>query len=104
MENKKCLAFYMYPEPKGTRYFEDDLNNEDTVEILFDYCSLWYAIIYKEGWEFLIGYYGYQKLFEINEKSGWIDASTIEEFVDEINREKDNFLRAIPYKDCAEDA
>lgn len=87
LESKKCLAFYIYPEPKGTRYFDDDLKHETTVKILFDYCQIFDAIIYKEGWRFLIDYHGYEKLFEINKRSDYLDASTLEEFIEEVNQE-----------------
>lgn len=35
---------------------------------------------HKAGWMFLIEFYGYATLFEINQDSGWFDCSHIEEF------------------------
>lgn len=75
------LAYRIYPEPQGTNYYESDLIDENNVEILFDYCGILEAIIFKVGWEFLIEFYGYEKLFEINKKSGLFDAENIEEFL-----------------------
>ena len=47
------------------------------------------AVISKEGWDFLIQKYGYERLFEINNRSGWIDCETIEEFIEAIKYEKE---------------
>lgn len=47
------------------------------------------AVISKEGWEFLIQQYGYEKLFEINIKSGWIDCETLNEFIEAFEYEKE---------------
>lgn len=38
---------------------------------LFDDCQILEAYITKSGWEFLIKFYGYEKLYEIDRKSGW---------------------------------
>ncbi len=81
------LAWYMYPEPKGKSYFAEDLNNPDTVMEVFDYRQLLLAIITKSGWSYLISHYGYEKLFEINNKSGWLDCESIAEFISEIDYE-----------------
>lgn len=47
------------------------------------------AVISKEGWYFLIQQYGYERLFEINNQSGWIDYETIGEFVEELEYYKE---------------
>lgn len=51
--------------------------------MLFNYMQIWLAAISKEGWEFLIQQYGYEKLFEINIKSDWIDCEELDEFIKE---------------------
>ena len=61
-------------------YWEGDLNNERKVENLFDYAQILEVVINKKGWEYLIDKYGLKALFEINQRSGWIDCETIEEF------------------------
>lgn len=83
----EVLAFYMYPEPKGTYYFKKDFFNPDRVIEIFDYCQLWLAIITKAGWDFLISHYGYERLFELNNESGWIDCLSIDEYKSEIEYE-----------------
>lgn len=78
------LAYYLYPEPQGTPYTADDLSLPDNVERLFDYMQILLAVISKEGWNFLIQQYGYEKLFEINNRSEWIDCETLDAFIEEI--------------------
>lgn len=75
-----CYAFRMYPEPNGTNYYQNDLMTQEQVERLFDYCQILEAIIFDKGWLFLISYYGYEELFEINNKSGWFECSDLEDF------------------------
>lgn len=83
------LAFYVYPVPRGTSFTSDDLSCADNVEKLFDYMQILLAVISKEGWDFLIQKYGYERLFEINNRSGWIDCETIEEYVEAVKYEKE---------------
>lgn len=84
------LAFYIYPVPHGTRFSRDDLSREGQVIILFDYCQILEAVISKQGWNFLIDFYGYEQLFYMNRKSDWLDCSTVEEFIFEVESEKAN--------------
>lgn len=83
------LAFYVYPLPQGTSFTADDLSVPVNVETLFDYRQIWLAVISKEGWEFLIQQYGYDGLFEINSKSGWIDCERLDEFIEVLEYEKE---------------
>ena len=76
------LAWYRYPEPNGTHYLEDDLKQPDKVIEVFDYCQVGLAIITKTGWDFLMKHYGYEKLFQLDKESGWLDCSTIDEFIE----------------------
>ncbi|MBN1533765.1 MAG: hypothetical protein JXA20_13935 [Spirochaetes bacterium] len=89
MKRKKedILAFRIYPKPHGTEYFREDLSDEKRVEALFDYCQILEATIYKKGWDFLISHFGIEKLFEINNRSGWFDSRTVEEFERDIESE-----------------
>lgn len=80
----RTLAFYLYPEPQGTSFTADDLSFPDNVETLFGYMPLLLAVIYKEGWNFLIQQHGYEKLFEINNMSEWIDCETLDEFIESL--------------------
>jgi hypothetical protein len=75
-----CYAYRIYPEPCGTIYFQKNLMTKEQVEQLFDFCQIMEAIIYDLGWEFLIDYYGYPVLYEINCRSGWFDCIDIEEY------------------------
>lgn len=77
---KDLLAFRIYPEPTGAKYFQLDLSEIEKVEQIFDYCQILEAVIYNDGWDFLINYYGYETLFEINKKSGWLNSENIDEF------------------------
>lgn len=82
------LAYRIYPAPQGKSYYRDDLNSAEQVVQLFDYCQILEAIIYTEGWDYLIDHFGYEKLFELNSTSGWKDCNNIEEFIQEINNER----------------
>ncbi|MCL2387062.1 MAG: hypothetical protein FWC89_05860 [Defluviitaleaceae bacterium] len=83
----EVLAWYKYPLPKGTAYFENELKQPSIVIEIFDYCQILLAYITKAGWDFLIEYYGYDRLFILNEKSGWFDCSTIAEFIKYVQSE-----------------
>ena len=94
------LAWYQWPEPDGTHYFEEDLQDPDKVKELFDYCQILLANIAKEGWRFLIKTYGFSGLLAINSKSGWFDETDDQEAIGEIREfclisgyepDKDNF-------------
>jgi len=86
------LAYYHYPFVQNQNYREyikDDLMKPEVVEELFDYCQILEAYITKKGWEFLIDYYGYEKLYEIDKKSGWLDDETLEEYIASVHFEID---------------
>lgn len=76
----ESLAWYMYPEPRGTHYDEKDLMNPHKVVEVFDYCQILLAYITKSGWEFLVGYYGYEVLYDLDTKSGWQNCESIDEY------------------------
>lgn len=80
-QEKRELAFRIYPLPHGTSYGYTDLLQPETVEILFDYCQIMEAVIYKEGWEMLLNYHGLETLYELNNKSGWFDCGSMDEFL-----------------------
>ncbi len=62
------------------KYWECDLDNEKKVEIVFDYAQILEVQITNRGWEYLIKRYGFNKLFEIDKRSGWFDCENIEEY------------------------
>lgn len=84
----KALALYIYPLTKGTEYTAADLVNQNKVIELFNYCQILEAIIYKDGWDFLIQHYGYEKLYKINKESDWLDCNSLEEFIQFVDYEK----------------
>ena len=86
------LAYRKYPLPEGTRYSHDDLKSTEQVEHLFDYCQIFEAIIYKEGWDYLIDNFGYDILYQINRASGWKDCDTLDEFIQNINDTRNQSL------------
>ena len=78
------LAYYYYPFVPNTDvrpYTREQLMDPKTVETLFDYCQILEAYITRAGWAFLISHYGYEKLYEIDKKSGWYDVDTLEEYI-----------------------
>ena len=88
------LAYYLYPfvQNRDVReYTKEDLLKPEKVEELFDYCQILEAYITKTGWQFLIESYGYDKLYEIDKRSGWLsDRSTesnLEEYIEQIKYE-----------------
>ncbi|MBP0966854.1 MAG: hypothetical protein J5722_04400 [Oscillospiraceae bacterium] len=96
------LAYRYYPwGGQGGNYREytaEELMNPEKVEALFDYCQILEAYITAEGWHFLIAHHGFEKLYEIDRKSGWYDFDTLAEYIElicgnirdaEQSREKD---------------
>lgn len=96
------LAYRYYPwGGRGGNYREytaEELKDPKKVEVLFDYCQILEAYITVEGWHFLIAQYGFEKLYEIDRKSGWYDMDTLAEYIElicgnmrdaEQSREKD---------------
>ncbi len=81
------LAYIIYPEPHGMEYFESDLRNSKQVIQLFDYCQILEAVINKEGWVYLIDKFGFEKLFEFNNISGWKDCESLSEYKLDIKNE-----------------
>ena len=88
------LAYYLYPfvQNRDVReYTKVDLLQPEKVKELFDYCQILEAYITKMGWQFLIVSYGYDKLYEIDKRSGWLtersSESSIEEYIERIKYE-----------------
>lgn len=84
------LAYRIYPEPNGTDYFEKDLQSEFDVECLFDFCQILEAIIFREGWHYLVDKFGYANLFKIDKRSMWIDCDTLEEYIEFVKYEQEH--------------
>lgn len=82
------LGLYIYPPPKGTEYTAADLEQPDKVIELFSYCGILEGLITKEGWDFLIHLYGYEKLFEMDKAGMWFDVETIEEYMENVQYER----------------
>lgn len=70
------LAWYRYPEPGGTHYGTTELNDPETVKILFDYCQTLLALISREGWQHLYRTHGEAQLLALNKESGWFDTDS----------------------------
>ena len=86
------LAYYHYPFVQNQdlrEYTKEELTDPKIVEELFDYCQILEAYITKQGWAFLIEHYGYEKLYEIDKKSGWLDDDTLEEYIASVEYEID---------------
>ena len=86
------LAYYHYPFVQNhdlREYTKEELTDPKIVEELFDYCQILEAYITKQGWAFLIEHYGYEKLYEIDKKSGWLDDDTLEEYIASVQYEID---------------
>ncbi|WP_251316198.1 hypothetical protein [Flintibacter muris] len=82
------LGWYQFPEPEGTGYTEDMLRDPAWVEELFNYCQIWYAVIAKEGWDFLLRTYGLEELYRIDRRSGWHNSTSLEDFASDIDCER----------------
>ncbi len=80
------LAFQLYPfaphnkDMKPIPYTAEDLSDLKKVEELFDLAQILEAYITYDGWQFLIKKYGWEKLYESNNRSGWIDADDLEDY------------------------
>lgn len=86
------LAFYMpkpYEKENVKEYTAEDLLAPKIVEELFDYCQILEGYITKSGWDYLISNHGYEKLFQIDKKSGWIDSDNLEEYISELEYKKE---------------
>ena len=87
------LAYYLYPfipNQDVKEYSKEDLMDPKKVEELFDYCQILEAYITKVGWQLLIEHYGYEKLFEIDKRSGWLSdrtENTLEEYIEWVKYE-----------------
>ena len=88
------LAYYLYPfvQNRDVReYTKVDLLQPEKVKELFDYCQILEAYITKKGWQFLIENYGYDRLYEIDKRSGWLTERSseisIEEYIEWVKYE-----------------
>lgn len=81
------LAYRLYPFAPGqnvVEYTGEQLMEPETVKKLFDYCQILEAYITKKGWAFLTDHYGYEKLYEIDKKSGWTDEDTLAGYIERV--------------------
>ena len=71
--------------------YQRGFTKPEKVEELFDYCQILEAYITKKGWQFLIENYGYDRLYEIDKRSGWLtersSESSIEEYIEWVKYE-----------------
>jgi hypothetical protein len=49
------------------------------VEGLFDLCQILQAVIYRDGWKFLVKTHGIDRLLEVDKISGWFFDNTLDE-------------------------
>ena len=84
----RALGWYPFPEPEGTVYTEEALRDPARVEELFGCCGILYALISKEGWDFLLSAYGLEELYRIAQCSLWLDSSTLEDFASDVEYER----------------
>lgn len=95
------LAFYHYPFVQNQNfkeYTKEDLSDISEVEKLFDYCQILEAYITKSGWDYLIQRYGYEGLYNIDQKSGWFNAESLEELKQCVNAEIEYCITAGLYE------
>ena len=93
---EKRLAFLYDPNTfsetgKSTKdYYAEDLNDEKNVKELFDYAQILEAFIEYDGWEYLIKTHGYEKLYEIDKKSGWLSdhSDNLQDYKEWVDYEK----------------
>lgn len=97
LENKNVsiLSVSVCTRNGTKRIYKTRLDESKKVEELFDYCQILEGYITRQGWEFLIKYYGYNRLFEIDKRSGWLCERTdgsIEEYIECVEYE----IKSIP--------
>ncbi len=80
MNLEELIAWYIYPEPHGTNYLEEDLTKEIVLEI-FDYSQILLAIITRKGWKCLFEKFGIKELIEIDRVSGWLEDDDLGEWI-----------------------
>ena len=83
------VAYRTFPLPEGTVYTEEDITSLDDVVELFDYCQILEAVIYSDGWDYLISRFGMESLYEAEKKSEWFGSESFEEFIRDVESEKD---------------
>ena len=88
MPRSSVLGWHQFPEPEGRGYREEDLRDPALVEELFDYCQILYAVISKEGWDFLLSTHGLEELYRIDCRSGWHDSSNLAAFRADVEMER----------------
>ena len=87
------LAYYFYPFKENQElreYTREELMDPGRVEELFDYCQILEAYITRDGWDFLIHQYGYEKLYEIDQRSGWFEEDTLEGYMERVKNFMNN--------------
>ena len=82
------LGWYQFPEPEGRGYWEEDLRDPALVKELFDYCQILYAVISKEGWDFLLSTHGLEELYRVDRGSGWHDSPNLDTFRADVEMER----------------
>ena len=82
------VAYMIYPLPNGRVRTEEDLRTPDDVERLFNACQIMEGMISKKGWDFLIAKFGMEGLYEIEQKSCWFNSDSFEEFVADVEYER----------------
>lgn len=72
------------------------------VQQVFDYCQILEGHITYSGWLFLLKQFGYERLYDIDQKSGWFDSSSLEEFVQDVDLEI-RMVKASEFDTCVQD-
>jgi hypothetical protein len=70
---KELLAWSPHPDPLGTAYFQEDLEDADEVARLLDLAQIYQATITQRGWQFLIERMGLDRLLHLNRAGQWFD-------------------------------
>lgn len=83
-DEDKILAWKKYPKPLGGNYYAHSLEEEFNVRVLFDFCRSDEAVIYAEGWNFLLSQFGLKRLFEIDQASGWLNPTSKEKWLESL--------------------
>ena len=76
---KEVLAWRRYPEPEGTEYFREDVDNYDKLLEIFDFCQILEASILPGGWAYIFSNLEIEQLIKRAKESGWFDEITNEE-------------------------
>ena len=81
------LAWYSYPWPGGSRFYEQHLSDAELVAEIFSHAQAGAARITADGWKFLWTYYGLDGLIALARRGDCFDDASDREVTDQLIRQ-----------------